>query len=263
MLLPINYYNAEQAKKQNRIGLLLKKARIKKGLLQKELSTVLEKYGVTIPPATVSKWESGDILPNPYQLTAVCIVLGIKDMIPYFSGLRFSQYPELNAVGEKKVQEYVDTLVKSGKYAPFERKQLKYVEVTLYDLPVSAGTGVFLDDSSAEKIRFAASTVPEGTDYCLRISGDSMEPDYHDGQYVFVQETSELTPGEIGIFIYDECGYIKVLDTQTPDSGYEEAFTDSEGVLHEQAVLVSLNKEYAPIEISPYISFQIKGRVLN
>ena len=45
--------------------------------------------------------------------------------------------------------------------------------------------------------------VPKGTDYAVRIQGDSMEPYISDGSRVFVRRTNELTDGDIGIFFVD------------------------------------------------------------
>ena len=91
-----------------------------------------------------------------------------------------------------------------------------------------------------------------------------MEPVFHDGQIVWVQQCSALDPGEVGIFIYNDEAYIKVYGEQEPDEDLAEAFTDSYGVVHNQIVLISYNDEkYDPIEVSPYGSFSIFGRVLR
>lgn len=45
--------------------------------------------------------------------------------------------------------------------------------------------------------------IPAGTDYAVRIQGDSMEPYIPDGSRVFVKRTNELTDGDIGIFFVD------------------------------------------------------------
>ena len=51
--------------------------------------------------------------------------------------------------------------------------------IALYDLPVSAGTGVYLFDSIATDIAIPDNGKTADADYALRISGDSMEPKYH------------------------------------------------------------------------------------
>ena len=73
----------------------------------------------------------------------------------------------------------------------------------------------------------------------------------------------ELECGDIGIFVYDDCGYLKKYDEHTPDKTQAEFLTDSYGVVHNQPVLVSLNTKYSPIIISPEQRFEIVGKVLN
>lgn len=89
-----------------------------------------------------------------------------------------------------------------------------------------------------------------------------MEPVYHDGQIVWVRKCDELFIGDVGIFVYDGCGYIKSYDEQEPDEDHKEDFTDSYGVVHRQKVLISYNENYDPIEVSPEAEFRIVGKVL-
>ena len=110
-------------------------------------------------------------------------------------------------------------------------------------------------------VSFPKDSVPAGAEFGIRVSGDSMMPVYNDGQIVWVQECSEIRPGEVGIFVYDGDGYIKVYDEQEPDD--PDAFTDSYGVCHMQPVMISYNQAYAPKVISPNANFQVVGRVLK
>ena len=80
----------------------------------------------------------------------------------------------------------------------------------LYDLPVSAGVGVALDEEATETISVRDTTRTREADYALRISGNSMEPRYHDGDILLVQECETLEFGELGIFILDGSGFFKV-----------------------------------------------------
>ena len=45
--------------------------------------------------------------------------------------------------------------------------------------------------------------VPKGADYAVRIDGDSMEPYIMDGDRVYVARTTDLAPGDVGIFFVD------------------------------------------------------------
>ena len=102
-----------------------------------------------------------------------------------------------------------------------------------------------------------------GLQFILKLIPRRMEPRYHNGQIVWVKRCEELKCGDIGIFVYDDCGYLKKYDEHTPDKSQEEFLTDSYGVVHNQPVLVSLNTKYSPILISPEQRFEVVGKVLN
>ena len=138
-----------------------------------------------------------------------------------------------------------------------------YVDQRVSNLTVSAGTGSFLDEGSFELVSVPAHTIPDGTDFGIRVSGDSMEPVYHDGQIVWVKECSEVPVGQVGIFVYDGEGYLKMLDEQEPCEEDREDFIDSYGNTYKQIVMVSFNQKYPPKLIPANASFYIVGRVLN
>ena len=114
----------------------------------------------------------------------------------------------------------------------------------LYDIPVSAGTGNFLSDSSYEMIE-APNYVPIAVDFALRVSGDSMEPLLQDGQVIWVKEQDVLDNGDIGIFTYSDDVYCKKL------------IADGR-----KAYLRSLNSAYEDIEILEDYGFSVLGKVV-
>ena len=85
---------------------------------------------------------------------------------------------------------------------------------------------------------------------------------YHDGQIVWGKQCDRANIGEVGIFIYDGEGYIKVYDEQEPDEEQREAFSDSYSTMYMQPVMISYNQKYAPRVISAQAGFQVVGRVL-
>ena len=165
----------------------------------------------------------------------------------------------------KKVAEYEMDLIASRRYQPDaeEPAEIDYIMMPVSELPVSAGLGAFLEGEMFQQIQVPASSVPAGTEFGIYVSGDSMEPRYHNGQIVWVKRCEELECGDIGIFVYDDCGYLKKYDEHTPDKSQAEFLTDSYGVVHNQPVLVSLNTKYSPILISPEQRFEVVGKVLN
>ena len=165
----------------------------------------------------------------------------------------------------KKVAEYEMDLIASRRYQPDaeEPAEIDYIMMPVSELPVSAGLGAFLEGEMFQQIQVPASSVPAGAEFGIYVSGDSMEPRYHSGQIVWVKRCEELECGDIGIFVYDDCGYLKKYDEHTPDKSQAEFLTDSYGVVHNQPVLVSLNTKYSPILISPEQRFEVVGKVLN
>ena len=227
-------------------------------------SELLRHYGVDVSDKGISKWEKGYTTPSIYQLVAICYALNIKEGPSYFTK-NFQKPALLNDIGQKKVAEYEMDLIASRRYQPDaeEPAEIDYIMMPVSELPVSAGLGAFLEGEMFQQIQVPASSVPAGAEFGIYVSGDSMEPRYHDGQIVWVKRCEELECGDIGIFVYDDCGYLKKYDEHTPDKTQAEFLTDSYGVVHNQPVLVSLNTKYSPILISPEQRFEVVGKVLN
>ena len=167
-----------------------------------QLSQILMGYGVDIGRVAVNKWEKGISIPSAYQLLAVCAALHLEDGFDYF--VSNTKRPLLNAEGRRKVKEYREDLIASGKYREVPPVlEIRYLDMPVSDLPVSAGTGAFLDEGNFEMVSFPESSIPDGAEFGVRVSGDSMEPVYHDGQIVWVQQCETLRTGEVGVMIYD------------------------------------------------------------
>ena len=114
----------------------------------------------------------------------------------------------------------------------------------MYYTAVSAGNGSFLDGEDYEM--YSSSDIPEKADFGVHVSGDSMEPRFHDGDLIWIEQAEQLEDGEIGIFYFDGSAYVKKLQNN-----------------RRGAYLVSLNKAYEPMPITESSSFKIFGRVLS
>lgn len=86
--------------------------------------------------------------------------------------------------------------------------QLPRRTLNLYDLPVSAGAGQFLDSDHFSEMEVGDEVSPDA-DFGVRVSGDSMEPLYLNGQIIWVHQQETLEDGEIGIFFLDGEAYVK------------------------------------------------------
>jgi len=90
-----------------------------------------------------------------------------------------------------------------------ENLEKTWTEFPLYLLPASAGIGHYLDDSTYEMHPFESDQVPRGTNFAIRVVGNSMEPQFIEGDIVFVK--SEVFPedGDVGVFTINGEAFLK------------------------------------------------------
>ena len=215
----------------NSIGEILNSKRRELGFSQTELASALAIDGIEVTNQAISKWETGS-------------ALEIDDISGTFDGgSRDGLLAGLNTVGRKKALDYIELLRDSGRYG-LQPEPVKTRMLPLYSLAVSAGTGQFLDSEDYDMTEVGPE-VPDGANFGVRVAGDSMEPRFHDGQTVWVSQQHSLMTGEIGIFLYDGCAYLKQL---VAGDGY--------------LALHSLNPAYPDIRISPALPLRVLGKVL-
>lgn len=94
--------------------------------------------------------------------------------------------------------------------------------------PAAAGYGVYLGPESFRTVMVRSDALPRHAAFGVPVSGDSMEPKYHDGDILIVS-ADKPARGEVGIFTMDGQGYVKVLGN---------------------GELISLNSAYAPIPMT-------------
>jgi len=171
-------------------------------LSRAQLAGLLKQKGFDVKTYTICKWETGASKPSVESFLAICDICRVMDIREAFAGKRL---------------------------------------LRLYDMPVSAGLGNYLDGGGHEMIE-VESTVPGSADYALRVSGESMTPRFVDRQIIFVHEQPSLAEGDIGIFCLNHDAYLKKL-----------------GKGH----LISLNPDYAPIPIREQDSLSVFGKVVG
>ncbi len=123
-----------------------------------------------------------------------------------------------------------------------EQEEPETCDITYFDYPASAGTGLFLDETITEKLTVKASSEALNADYAIPISGDSIEPDFSSGDIVLIESCKTISKGEIGIFVLDGEVYIK-------EYGGDR--------------LISHNSEYPLIMLKKYRTSICLGRVLG
>lgn len=230
----------------NDLGKSIAKNRKEKHTNQSRLAKELERYDIYVNQNAISSWESNVTQPSARQLLALCEILDIYDVYTEFIGKNPSNpLRNLNEEGIRKVMDYIHLLERTGDYKIAEIIPLHVVrERKVFYTTVSAGTGSFLDSEDYEM--YSSADIPAEASFGLHISGDSMEPRYHNEELIWIEQTEHLEDGEIGIFYLDGNAYVKKFQNNRKGT-----------------YLLSLNKKYDPIPITENSTFKIFGRVLS
>ena len=215
---------------------------------QKELS---KRLGITAN--SISNWENGRARPDINLIPALCDVLhvtlydlfGMKDPTVILTENEQSlidSYRNLSEGHRFAVRELADSLrqVQQAEECPRIR------QLPLYEKSLAAGIGdptEFEDEFTP--VFLYADNIDSRADCVFSVSGDSMEPKFHDGDLVIVERipnASELKKGETGAFIISNEIYIKNLGKDG---------------------LESINPNYKPILFNGSDSIYLIGRVLG
>ena len=143
---------------------------------------------------------------------------------------------------DKEIERVSDENDKSIIFGEEKRRSAEMITLPLFMLPVSAGTGAILDNSDSENIQVRSSYTARLADFALKVSGNSMEPTFHNGDVLLVQKQNYVEKGELGIFVGDGEGYFKRFMGK---------------YLH------SLNPEYEDIPLSRFTDFICCGKVIG
>lgn len=229
----------------------LQALRNERHLTQVDVANGFKERGYHVTNQMIYNWESGRIRISGEMLLVLCDILKISDIRAAFDMDEVpSLLSDLDGEGIKMVSDYAGLLRASGQYkkktvavTPLE-PQVRMMK--LFHLPVSAGNGEYLDSESYDEIE-VGNEVPENADFGVTISGDSMEPQFVNGQTVWVHAQDSVEPGEIGIFFHNGEGFIKKLGNDG-----------------EHTLLISLNhRKYGPRVIRENDEFLVFGKVVG
>ena len=241
----------------NILGNSIKELRKSKKLTQKNLAEL-----TGFKQNTISNHENGNRQLDETDIRVYAEALGVSPQYLFDSAKPSSIevtptpttsqiqtiYDQLEPPRQGKVLTYAESQLKEQKNEEETKKNevsevIQLYSYDYYDHAASAGTGQYLNDVRVERIELP---VDIDADFVIPIKGDSMEPDYHDGDLVFIQTSVELNDGVIGVFNYNGEAYIKQLVIDK-----------------DQAYLHSLNPAYKDMPITPDTDFRIIGEVVD
>ncbi|HEM3695606.1 TPA: helix-turn-helix domain-containing protein [Streptococcus suis] len=235
------------------VGQKIKDFRLSRNMTQKELA---ERIGMG--DTTIVNYEKGIRTPKKNTLFKISEVLktSIDDFFPPITTTAPNSLIEqisdkvvqLTEPNQKNVLRYSSELLDKQNTVENSKNTVNELQATYhtynyYDQPASAGTGQYLNDVKVETIELP---IEVDADFVVPIYGDSMEPEYHSGDYIFVKLSVDLSDGDIGVFAYNGDAYIKQL-----------RITDQGAYLH------SLNPDYDNIPIAADTDFRTIGEVVE
>ena len=214
------------------------------------LKTICEEKGVKITPivaecggakGSISNWKNG-ASPNSDIVARLSVRLNVSSDRLIFGKekaveLSSAENRLLSAFKKLPTDEQMIEIGRVEHMAEVCSERTSAESVPMIELrhsyyKVSAGTGYDLDDGDQwNTIEIPDTPEARKADYCLTISGNSMEPVYYDGDIVLVKSQPLVNKGEIGIFVVENAGYIKKFGGDR---------------------LISLNAEYDDILLSDY-----------
>jgi phage repressor protein C with HTH and peptisase S24 domain len=256
-------------------GELIRSSRRKKGMSQEELGALAR-----VGKNAVGAWEAGRSRPDLSSVPVICETLGIP--IHEFFGIQeadstrqekqntddavrpfTARFSRLNEYHRQVILREMDVLIdmQEKPAAPVR----KLVQIYRNDLAACAGPSWGIGEDYGEPVWLYEDSVTSRADEIIRVSGDSMEPLYHDGDQVLVQHTSSVRPGEIGIFVTGDMGYIKEYRKEGLKSLNPEyplmRFTDRDEVRCIGRVIGTMRKDmYASTaDIEQYTTAETRG----
>ena len=188
-----------------------------------------------------SAWERGVKEPSKEKVKRLEQILRVPK--GYFTEIEIVRlYNVLSDKGQNKVLEYTRKLVQE------ESRKIVTVSENLYEYHVyekmSAGIGASVyDNRNYDTVYFDEELAH---DFASWVSGDSMEPKYHNGSVALIRETG---------FDYDGAVYAVVCNNQTY---IKRVYREEEGLR-----LVSINKAYKDIHIPYDENPRIVGKIVG
>lgn len=199
----------------------LKAIRSKKGVTQKEAADALG-----ISPNTYKNYEQGMREPNNdmlckladyFQVTTDYLLgrapqLDPMKLLVSQTDLSPEAQEEIYMSLPQEAQAIVLTVMRMLREnrKKQEKQSRPLIWIKKHQNKAAAGFGYNLSDSDEwEEIQVVDSPEAQRADFAVEVDGDSMEPDFRNGDIALIKFDPDVPVGEVGLFVLDGMGYIK------------------------------------------------------
>ena len=239
--------NSVQKADDLHFGSVIKKYRTDNKISQIDLASMMN-----TSRNTIVNWENDKSRPDVETIRELCMLLGIP-LYELFNipnntthtpreNVLLKGYRSLSSLSRKMIDRMITTMLQEETDARDEYLRNSYRILPLEATAVAAGTGCAFNDIPAKPVFIKKNSISEKADAIVRVSGASMEPLYHDNDYLFV--------------IY----------TQDHKDGDDVICTTADGAVVKRAVgnrLISLNDKYPFGEKYEDDHVQVLGKVIG
>ena len=180
----------------------------KQGKHKKELAEY-----IGVKPASISDWNDSDNLrfwnvvkaSEFLNISLNYLAYGKEPSIPREYQKLISIYKTLSPDNQNMALGVLEAM-----YDVQCRNNIECITIKHSIYKVSAGKGYSLDGEDWEEINVVRTSESEQADFAVTVDGDSMLPDYKDGDIVLVKQQDTIELGQIGIFtMNNNQGFIK------------------------------------------------------
>ncbi len=212
-------------------GSLIKQKRSAAKITQEEFAEMMH-----VTRNTIINWEANKSKPDYNYIPEICSLLGIRlhelfNMEPE-SGLNDQEERMVNNIrllspsSRRIADKLLSTMAEEECLAKDKAMKESYSLFLTRSGQLAAGTGAYVPEIPPTYTFLRKNTLNDRADGIARVSGKSMEPVYHDGDYVYYENACSADPGEDVIVDTDDGAVIKRMSAEhtlysvNPDPAY-------------------------------------------
>lgn len=232
--------------KQNILGPIIKEFRKNRNLTQKDLGRL-----TGFSQNTISNHENGNRSIDEADIFKYAEALNVSPNAFFQVLIGKANEPQIKSESNSSIESIYNQLVPKRQQKVFEYAEKQLEEQNDKVVPLLGGVAanpaeLAYGDIAAEEV--VEYNVPEKADCALVVHGDSMEPDYHDGDIVFYKCQITIENGETAVIEINGDG----VTLKKVYFNFDE----------DKVILRSLNDKYEDRELNPE-EVRVLGKVVK
>lgn len=182
-------------------GKIIRKYRLKNKVRVVELARLVQ-----VTSATVTNWENGTSRPDAEMIHRLCRLLEMPVEELFCLQARnapderekglLGSFRRLSENGKALAGACVNAMAEEEQQRHEQELREHYRFFELLSTPAAAGTGCMFGDLSPDYTFARVNARNYTSDAIVRVSGHSMEPEYHNGELVYIKYTNDFFVGD-------------------------------------------------------------------